>query len=73
MDAVQGKDGTDIQRFWTKARQFRSEKGKKKMKQPQQEWAKGFTKSLLLIKKNLIKKSLASNLIYFPFRSSATE
>lgn len=30
MDAVQGKDGTDIQRFWTKVRQFRSEKGKKK-------------------------------------------
>lgn len=75
MDAVQGKDGTDIQRFWTKARRFRSEKGKKQTKKnpTQQEQAKGFTKSLTLIQKNLIKNSLAGNLIYFPFCSSATE
>lgn len=42
-DAVQDKDGTDIQIFWTKA-----ETNKQTTKQ---ELAKGFTKFLSLIKK----------------------
>lgn len=47
-DAVQDKDGTDIQIFWTKAKT-------KNKKTTKQELAKGFTKFLYLIKKKFLK------------------
>lgn len=80
-DAVQDKDGTDIQIFWTKARQFRSQKQNKiktnKTKQTNKKsknWPKHSQSFYLCLKKiYLTKNSLASNLIYFPFCSPATE